>query len=193
MGEIITPESLANGPFPSRFSSFIASSHPSRMNIRIGNGYDIHRLVLGRPLILGGITIPHEKGLLGHSDADVLTHAIMDALLGALSLGDIGVHFPPSDAQWAGADSLKLLAQVNQLILAEGWQVGNLDTVIVAERPKLKPHIDAMRSRLAQVLGVDPQQVGVKATTNEQLGPTGREEGIAAHAVALLVHHSPED
>lgn len=157
------------------------------MNIRIGNGYDIHRLVSGRPLILGGITIPHEKGLLGHSDADVLTHAIMDALLGALSLGDIGLYFPPGDPEWAGADSQKLLAQVNQMILQKGWQVNNLDTVVVAEQPKLKPHIEAMRSQLARVLALEPDQVGVKATTNEKLGPTGREEGIAAYAVALLV------
>lgn len=156
------------------------------MNIRIGNGYDIHRLVPDRPLILGGVTIPHELGLLGHSDADVLTHAIMDALLGALSLGDIGLYFPPDDPQWAGADSQKLLAQVNRLVLQRGWQVSNLDTVVVAERPKLKPHIQAMRSQLAQVLAIEPEQVGVKATTHEKLGPTGREEGIAAYAVVLL-------
>lgn len=159
------------------------------MNIRIGNGYDMHRLVPQRPLILGGVTIPHELGLLGHSDADVLTHAIMDAMLGALSLGDIGLYFPPGDPQWAGADSLKLLAQVNGLLQERGWQVGNLDTVVVAERPKLKPHIQAMRSRLAEVLNIEPDRVGVKATTNEQLGPTGREEGIAAYAVALLVQN----
>lgn len=156
------------------------------MTIRIGNGYDIHRLVSDRPLILGGVTIPHEKGLLGHSDADVLTHAIMDALLGALSLGDIGLYFPPGDPAWAGADSLKLLTQVNTMVRERGWQVGNLDTVIVAERPKLKPHIEAMRAKLASQLGIDPDQVGVKATTNEKLGPTGREEGIAAYAVVLL-------
>lgn len=157
------------------------------MKIRIGNGYDIHRLVGDRPLILGGIHIPHELGLLGHSDADVLTHAIMDAMLGALSLGDIGHYFPPTDSQWAGADSLKLLLQVNQLIRSRGWQVSNLDTVIVAERPKLKPYIEAMRDRLAEVLQLDPDQVGVKATTNEKLGPVGREEGISAYAVALLM------
>ncbi|KKJ01344.1 2-C-methyl-D-erythritol 2,4-cyclodiphosphate synthase [Prochlorothrix hollandica] len=155
--------------------------------IRIGNGYDIHRLGVDRPLILGGVTIPHPLGLVGHSDADVLTHAIMDALLGALSLGDIGHYFPPTDPQWAGADSLKLLQQVNQLIDSKGWQVGNVDSVVVAEQPKLKPHIEAMRSQLAAVLGIAPDQVGVKATTNEKLGPTGREEGIAAYAVVLLV------
>jgi 2-C-methyl-D-erythritol 2,4-cyclodiphosphate synthase len=157
------------------------------MNLRIGNGYDIHRLVSDRPLILGGIQIPHELGLLGHSDADVLTHAIMDAMLGALSLGDIGHYFPPSDPQWAGADSLKLLAQVNELILSKGWKIGNLDSVVVAERPKLKPHLSAMRDRLATVLQIVPDQISVKATTNEKLGPIGREEGIAAYAVALLL------
>ena len=156
------------------------------MNIRIGNGYDIHRLVEGRALILGGVNIPHELGLLGHSDADVLTHAIMDAMLGALSLGDIGLYFPPSDPQWAGADSLKLLEQVHQLIRHEGWQIGNIDSVIVAERPKLKPHISAMRDRLATILELNPNQVGIKATTNEKLGPEGREEGISAYAVVLL-------
>ncbi|MBD2259084.1 2-C-methyl-D-erythritol 2,4-cyclodiphosphate synthase [Pseudanabaena sp. FACHB-2040] len=157
------------------------------MTIRIGNGYDIHRLVPDRPLILGGVNIPHSLGLLGHSDADVLTHAIMDALLGALSLGDIGLYFPPDDPQWAGADSLKLLGQVNQMVRQKGWHIGNLDTVVVAERPKLKPHIEAMRSQLATTLALDLDQVGIKATTNEKLGPTGREEGIAAYAVALLV------
>jgi 2-C-methyl-D-erythritol 2,4-cyclodiphosphate synthase len=157
------------------------------MNIRIGNGYDIHRLVSDRHLILGGIHIPHELGLLGHSDADVLTHAIMDAMLGALSLGDIGHYFPHTDPQWAGADSLVLLKQVNQLILDQGWKIGNIDSVVVAERPKLKPHINSMRDKLAAVLAVEPNQIGVKATTNEKLGPTGREEGICAYAVVLLV------
>ncbi|MEM8602243.1 MAG: 2-C-methyl-D-erythritol 2,4-cyclodiphosphate synthase [Cyanobacteria bacterium P01_H01_bin.121] len=157
--------------------------------IRIGNGYDIHRLGPERALILGGVEIPHSRGLLGHSDADALTHAIMDAMLGALSLGDIGHYFPPSDPQWAGADSLQLLAQVNQLIQARGWSVSNLDSVIVAEQPKMKPHIEAMRSNLAKVLNLEPDQVGVKATTNEKLGPTGREEGIAVYAVALLMQH----
>lgn len=154
--------------------------------IRIGNGYDIHRLVPDRPLILGGIKIDHTLGLLGHSDADVLTHAIMDAMLGALSLGDIGHYFPPTDPQWAGADSLKLLEQVDRLIHDKGWQISNIDSVIVAERPKLKPHITAMRDRLATVLNLQPDQVGVKATTNERLDATGREEGIAAYAVVLL-------
>ena len=156
------------------------------MALRIGNGYDIHRLVAERPLILGGVNIPHELGLDGHSDADVLTHAIMDAMLGALSLGDIGLYFPPGDPQWAGADSLKLLTQVNAMIQERGWSINNLDSVIVAERPKLKPHIGAMRSQLADVLALAPDQVGIKATTNEKLGPTGRQEGIAVHSVVLL-------
>jgi 2-C-methyl-D-erythritol 2,4-cyclodiphosphate synthase len=156
------------------------------MNIRIGNGYDIHRLVPDRPLILGGVKIEHELGLLGHSDSDVLTHAIMDAMLGALSLGDIGHYFPPTDDKWKGADSIELMRQVDKLIRDRGWQIGNLDTVIVAERPKLKPHINAMRDRLAQALQLDSEQVGVKATTNETLDATGREEGICAYAVVLL-------
>jgi 2-C-methyl-D-erythritol 2,4-cyclodiphosphate synthase len=155
--------------------------------IRIGNGYDIHRLVSDRPLILGGVKVPHELGLLGHSDADVLTHAIMDAMLGALSLGDIGHYFPPSDPQWKGADSLELLVQVNRLIQEKGWEIGNIDSVVIAERPKLKPHILAMRDRLSQVLSLQPDQVGIKATTNETLDATGREEGIAAYAVVLLL------
>lgn len=156
-------------------------------SIRVGNGYDIHRLVEGRELILGGVKIPHHLGLLGHSDADVLTHAIMDALLGALSLGDIGHYFPPTDSQWAGADSLKLLEQVNRLVRDRGWQIGNLDTVIVAEQPKLKPYLRAMQEKLSQTLSLDPDQIGIKATTNEKLGPVGREEGMAAYSVVLLV------
>ena len=156
------------------------------MNIRIGNGYDIHRLQAGRKLILGGIDIPHTQGLLGHSDADALTHAIMDAMLGALSLGDIGLYFPPSDPKWAGADSQMLLAQVNQLISDRGWHIGNIDSVVIAEQPKLKPHIQAMRDRLAATLSLEPEQIGIKATTHEKLGPLGKEEGIAAYAVALL-------
>ncbi|BAZ66127.1 2-C-methyl-D-erythritol 2,4-cyclodiphosphate synthase [Fischerella sp. NIES-4106] len=156
------------------------------MNIRIGNGYDMHRLVSDRPLILGGINIPHSLGLLGHSDADVLTHAIMDAMLGALSLGDIGHYFPPSDPQWAGADSLVLLGKVDQLIHKQGWQIGNIDSVVVAERPKLKPHIEKMKEKIAGVLQLQPNQVGIKATTNEKLGPVGEEQGICAYAVVLL-------
>jgi 2-C-methyl-D-erythritol 2,4-cyclodiphosphate synthase len=158
------------------------------MQLRIGNGYDIHRLVPARPLILGGISLLHPDGLglEGHSDADVLTHALMDALLGALGLGDIGRHFPPEDERWRGADSLELLERVMALVQERGWRVVNVDTVVVAERPKLRPHIEAMRESLARRLAVEIERVGVKATTNEGLGPTGREEGIACHAVALL-------
>ena len=159
------------------------------MNIRIGNGYDIHKLGTGRRLIIGGVDIPHELGLLGHSDADVLTHAIMDAMLGALSLGDIGHYFPPSDPQWAGADSLVLLSHVKQLVQDQGWYISNIDSVLVAERPKLKPHIKTMRDRIAEILDLEPNQIGIKATTNEKLGPVGREEGIAAYAVALLIKY----
>ena len=158
------------------------------MNIRIGNGYDIHRLVPGRPLILGGQTLEHPAGLGldGHSDADVLVHAIMDALLGALSLGDIGKYFPPTDPKWKGADSLVLLEQVIGLVHERGWSVVNVDSVVIAERPKLKPHIEAMRAAIAERMGLAPEQVGVKATTNEKLGAEGREEGISCQAVALL-------
>jgi 2-C-methyl-D-erythritol 2,4-cyclodiphosphate synthase len=159
------------------------------MQLRIGNGYDIHRLVPGRPLILGGQRLDHPAGLglEGHSDADVLVHAIMDALLGALSLGDIGRHFPPDDPRWRGADSLALLERVVDLIRERGWSVGNVDAVVVAERPRLRPHIEPMRGAIAARMGIAADQVGVKATTNERLGPTGREEGIACHAVALLL------
>jgi 2-C-methyl-D-erythritol 2,4-cyclodiphosphate synthase len=160
------------------------------LDIRIGNGYDIHQLVEGRPLILGGIEITHTLGLLGHSDADVLTHAIMDAMLGALSLGDIGHYFPPTDDKWAGANSLILLKQVNELVRSRGWKIGNIDSVIVAERPKLKPHIQAMQDKLSQTLSLDRDRVSIKATTNEKLGPVGREEGIAAYSVVLLLAYS---
>ncbi|MBM5802659.1 MAG: 2-C-methyl-D-erythritol 2,4-cyclodiphosphate synthase [Cyanobacteria bacterium K_DeepCast_35m_m2_155] len=158
------------------------------MQLRVGNGYDIHRLVPGRPLILGGQRLEHPAGLGldGHSDADVLVHAVMDALLGALAMGDIGKYFPPDDPTWKGANSLVLLEQVNALVAGRGWRVVNIDSVIVAERPKLKPHIGAMAAAIAARLGVEPEQVGVKATTNEQLGAEGREEGISCHAVALL-------
>ena len=163
----------------------MTSSVPS---LRIGTGYDIRRLVPGRPLILGGQPLEHPAGLGldGHSAADVLVHAIMDALLGALSLGDIGKYFPPSDPQWKGADSLVLLEQVVALVRGRGWRVVNVDAVLIAVRLKLKPHIEAMRSAVALKIGVAPDQVGVKATTNEKLGPEGREEGISCHAVALL-------
>jgi len=170
-------------------STLTMESHGSAsMQFRIGNGYDIHRLVPGRPLILGGVTLDHPDGLGldGHSDADVLVHALMDALLGALALGDIGKYFPPDDPRWKGADSLMLLEQVVALVRDRGWQILNVDAVVVAERPKLKPHINAMRSNLAQRLGVELDAVGVKATTNEGLGPEGREEGMSSQAVALL-------
>ena len=157
------------------------------MNIRIGQGYDLHRLVSDRRLVLGGIEIPYEKGLLGHSDADVLTHAIMDAMLGALALGDIGHYFPPSDPKWAGADSLMLLQQVQDLIAAQGWRVNNLDAVVIAEAPKLKPHIKAIRDRLSQVMNLPIDCVSVKATTNEGMDAIGQKEAIAVHAVVLLV------
>ncbi len=170
-------------------STLTMESHGSAsMQFRIGNGYDIHRLVPGRHLILGGVTLDHPDGLGldGHSDADVLVHALMDALLGALALGDIGKYFPPDDPRWKGADSLMLLEQVVALVRDRGWQVLNVDAVVVAEHPKLKPHINAMRSNLAQRLGVALDAVGVKATTNEGLGPEGREEGMSSQAVALL-------
>lgn len=155
--------------------------------MRIGHGYDVHKLVEGRRLILGGVDIPHEKGLLGHSDADVLTHAVMDALLGALALGDIGQHFPDTDPKYSGADSLQLLRHVIELIQSHGFQVGNVDATILAQAPKLAPHIPAMRENLARAMGVELSQVSVKATTEEGLGFTGHKEGIAAHAVALLI------
>ena len=167
----------------------MASDDPgAAMTMRIGNGYDIHRLVQGRPLILGGVTLEHPDGLGldGHSDADVLVHAVMDALLGALSLGDIGKYFPPTDPQWKGADSLQLLEQVVALVSQRGWQVVNVDAVVIAERPKLKPHIEAMRGNIASRIGIAAEAVGVKATTNERLGPEGREEGISCQAVVLL-------
>ena len=154
--------------------------------VRIGHGYDVHRLVEGRRLILGGVDIPWERGLLGHSDADVLTHAVMDALLGAAGLGDIGKHFPDTDPAYAGADSLKLLAHVVELLREQGYAVGNVDATVLAQRPKLAPHIPAMRDNLAQVMGVSPDRVNVKATTEEGLGFTGSGEGMAAHAVALI-------
>ena len=154
--------------------------------MRVGMGYDVHKLVDGRDLILGGVKIPYEKGLLGHSDADVLLHAVMDALLGAAALGDIGKHFPDTDPAYAGADSLALLDHVVELLGARGWQVGNVDATILAQRPKLAPHIDQMRDNLAARLGLDREAVNVKATTEEGLGFTGDGSGMAAHAVALI-------
>lgn len=155
-------------------------------NVRIGEGYDVHRLVEGRPLILGGVRVPYEKGLLGHSDADVLSHAVSDALLGAAALGDLGAHFPDRDPRWKGADSLRLLAAVKGLLEKKGFFVQNLDATLLCQAPKLAPHIPAMRDNLARVLGLDPSRISVKATTEEGLGFTGRQEGIAARAVALI-------
>lgn len=154
--------------------------------MRIGQGYDVHRLVEGRKLIIGGVEIPHEKGLDGHSDADVLIHAIMDALLGAAALGDIGVLFPDTDDAYKGADSMKLLEKVNEAILAEGYKISNIDATIIAQAPKMRPYIDQMRENIAKVLILGTDQVNVKATTEEKLGFTGRKEGISAIAVTLL-------
>ena len=155
--------------------------------MRIGHGYDIHRLTSGRPLILGGVTVPSDVGLDGHSDADVLTHAIIDAILGAAALGDIGALFPDTDAEWKGADSIELLDAVMERVGDAGYAIGNVDATVVLQRPKLRPHIDAMRARLAAALAVDPGQVSVKATTGEGMGFVGTGEGAAAHAVCLLV------
>ncbi len=154
--------------------------------MRIGHGYDVHRLVEERKLILGGVDIPYEKGLLGHSDADVLVHALMDAMLGALALGDIGRHFPDSDPGYSGADSIELLKRVNYIINAQDYAVGNVDCTVIAQRPKLAPYIDLMRENIARALKVDVSCVSVKATTEERLGFTGEGLGIAAHAVVLL-------
>lgn len=154
---------------------------------RTGIGFDVHQLVEGRKCIIGGVEIPHHKGLLGHSDADVLVHAICDALLGAAGLGDIGTFFPDDDSAYKDVDSLILLRDVRAKIVAMGFQIVNIDSVVMAERPKLKPHRDSMKQRMAQVLDISPDLVGVKATTTEKLGFTGREEGIAAQAVATLM------
>ena len=155
-------------------------------DIRIGHGYDVHRLVVDRKLILGGVEIPHETGLLGHSDADVLLHAISDALLGALALGDIGKHFPDSDPRYAGADSAVLLTHVANLVRTEGWQIGNVDATVLAQAPKLSPYILRMRENIAAALSISSDRISVKATTEEHLGFTGEKLGIAAHAVALV-------
>lgn len=154
--------------------------------MRIGQGYDVHRLVEGRKLILGGVEIEYDKGLLGHSDADVLVHALMDALLGAAALGDIGKLFPDSDPAYEGADSLALLREVGKRLRAEGFEIGNLDSTVIAQAPKLAPHIQRMRANIAAALDVDVARVSVKATTEERLGFTGSGQGIAAQAVALI-------
>lgn len=154
--------------------------------MRIGHGYDVHRLVEGRRCIIGGVVIPHEKGLLGHSDADVLLHAIMDAVLGAMAAGDIGKLFPDSDPAYKGADSLALTRRVAEVMGEKGYRLGNLDATVIAQAPKLAPHIPAMRERIAEAFGVGVDRISVKATTEERLGFTGSGEGIAAHAVCLL-------
>ena len=157
------------------------------MNFRIGQGYDVHKLVEGRKLILGGVEIPYEKGLLGHSDADVLVHALMDALLGAAALGDIGSHFPDSAAEFRGADSMLLLVEALRRVRAAGWDVGNLDSTIIAQAPRLAAHIPLMRERISQALELQPGQLNIKAKTAERLGPVGQGAAIEARAVALLV------
>ena len=157
------------------------------MNIRIGNGFDVHALVAGRRLVLGGVTIPYERGLEGHSDADALLHAVGDAILGALALGDLGAHFPDTDSRWKDADSRVLLRHVASLAYAGGWRIGNLDATLIAQAPKLAPHVPAMRANLAADLGCELGEVSVKATTTERLGFAGRGEGIAALATVLLV------
>jgi len=156
------------------------------VELRIGQGYDVHPLRAGRRLVLGGVDLAHDRGLDGHSDADALLHAIADAVLGAAGLGDIGTHFPPSDQRWRDASSLDLLARVSSLVRDEGWRVVNVDATVIAERPKIAPHVHLMRERIAAALDLATGAVGVKATTNERLGALGREEGIAALAVALL-------
>ena len=154
--------------------------------MRIGMGYDVHRLSAGRKLIIGGVDIPCEKGLLGHSDADVLLHAIMDALLGAAALGDIGSHFPDTDPEYEGISSIRLLEHVGRLLEEHQYQIGNIDATIIAQKPKMRPHIDLMRENIARALGTDPEKISVKATTEEGLGFTGKGEGISAQAVCLL-------
>lgn len=155
-------------------------------NFRIGHGYDVHKLVECRRLILGGVDIPYEKGLLGHSDADVLLHAISDSLLGAVALGDIGKHFPDTDEAYKNADSLVLLAKVNEIINSAGYRISNVDATVIAQAPKLAPHIEQMRKNIAKALSTDVENVSVKATTEEHLGFTGRGEGISAHAVCIV-------
>lgn len=154
--------------------------------MRVGMGYDVHRLVEDRPLILGGVEIPYEKGLLGHSDADVLLHAIMDALLGAAALGDIGKHFPDTDAAYKGASSIKLLEHVGKLLEEKCYMIDNIDATIIAQKPKMAPHIPQMRANMAKAMGINESQLNIKATTEEKLGFTGREEGIASQAICLL-------
>lgn len=156
------------------------------MNVRVGYGYDLHKLAPGRVCIIGGVKIPHEKGLLGHSDADVLLHAITDALLGSLALGDIGIHFPDTDPKWKGAESSELLRKSYAMVTGRGWEVQNIDSTVIAEQPKLKPYIEDIRNSIASILDIGPDRVSVKATTSEQLGFLGRGDGIAAHSTVLI-------
>lgn len=156
-------------------------------DMRIGHGYDVHRLVPDRKLILGGVEIPHETGLLGHSDADVLTHAVMDALLGARAMGDIGKHFPDTDPTYKGADSLRLAERVREIVSTDGWRIGNVDVTVLAQAPKLAPYIMQMRENIAKILKIDLDRVSIKATTEEKLGFTGEKLGMAVHAVALML------
>ncbi len=156
------------------------------MNFRIGHGYDVHRYAAGRKLILGGVDIPFGKGLVGHSDADVVVHAIMDSLLGAAAMGDIGLHFPDNDEKYSGADSLKLLSRVCELLRLNGYEISNIDATIIAQAPKLRPFINQMRNNIAKAMGTDTSAVSVKATTEERLGFTGHLEGVSAHSVALI-------
>lgn len=153
---------------------------------RVGQGFDVHKLVEGRKCIIGGVDIPHEKGLLGHSDADVLLHAISDALLGAIGAGDIGMHFPDTDERWKGADSMKLLERVGEIVREAGYEIGNVQGTVICERPKIRPHAEAMRANIARMLRIEVDQVGIQGTTSEKLGFTGRGEGVAAQAVALV-------
>lgn len=155
--------------------------------MRIGNGYDVHKLVPGRKLIIGGVEIPHETGLLGHSDADVLTHAVIDCLFGAAGLPDIGTHFPDTDPKYKGADSILLLREAARLVREAGFEIGNLDCILVAQAPKMAPHIPAMKKRLAEAMGIPETAIGIKAKTEEGLGFTGSKEGMAAYTVCLLV------
>ncbi len=172
------------------------NSYGKEILMRIGQGYDVHRLVEGRKLILGGVEIPYEKGLLGHSDADVLLHAVMDALLGAAALGDIGQHFPDSDERYKGISSVKLLKEVGKILQENGYLIENIDSTVIAQRPKLLPYRPQMAKNIADALGIEPDQVSVKATTEEGLGFTGTGEGISAQAIALLssvADYAPED
>lgn len=167
-------------------STLFRKKEGKNMQIRVGTGYDVHKLVEGRKLILGGVEIPHSLGLLGHSDADVLLHAIMDALLGAAALGDIGKHFPDTDDHYKGISSLKLLEHVAQLLQKHGYEIGNIDATVIAQKPKLRPYIEEMEKNIAEVLGISGDQINVKATTEEGLGFTGEQQGISSQAICCL-------